>query len=150
MIKITNGDIIQKFKTGEYSGLIQGCNCFNTQNSGIAGQLRSEFPEAYQADLKTVRGDRSKLGTFSSATTEFGFIYNCYTQFRYGNDGNRYLDYEALYMSLELVRNRHRFEREGLLIPKIGCGLAGGNWNIVRTMIFEIFSDKNVTLVSLG
>ena len=148
MINETRGNIIKMFKTGEYSGLIHGCNCFNTMKSGIAGQITREFPEASVVDSRTIRGDGSKLGTYSSTQTEFGVIYNCYTQFRYGRDGERYLDYEALYKALELVRNRHRFDREGLLVPKIGCGLAGGNWNIVKTMIQEIFSDdKNVVLV---
>ena len=148
MIKQTKGNILEMFKTGEYSGMIHGCNCFNTMKSGIAGQITREFPEASVADSRTIRGDRSKLGTYSLAQTEFGSIYNCYTQLRYGRDGDRYLDYEALYKALELVNSNHSFDKKGLLIPRIGCGLAGGNWNIVKTMIQEIFSDdKNVVLV---
>ena len=136
------------FKTGEYSGLVHGCNCFNTMKSGIAGQITREFPEASVVDSRTIRGYGSKLGTYSSTQTEFGSIYNCYTQFRYGRDGDRYLDYEALYKVLKLVNSNHSFDKKGLLIPRIGCGLAGGNWNIVKTMIQEIFSDdKNVVLV---
>lgn len=29
-----------------------------------------------------------------------------------------------------------------LAIPKIGCGLAGGNWNIVEKIINEVTGDK--------
>ncbi len=33
--------------------------------SGIARQIREKYPEAYEADCKTVAGDIKKLGTFS-------------------------------------------------------------------------------------
>ena len=35
-----------------------------------------------------------------------------------------------------------------ILIPKyIGCGLAGGDWNIVSEIIEEVFIDKDVLIV---
>ena len=37
-------------------------------------------------------------------------------------------------------------EQKIVYIPyKIGCGLAGGNWNIVEKMIYEVFDNTNVT-----
>jgi hypothetical protein len=33
-----------------------------------------------------------------------------------------------------------------ILIPKIGCGLAGGNWKIVDVMIHEILGHMDITI----
>ena len=39
---------------------------------GIAKTIKTRFPEAYQADLKTNKGDREKLGTISFTSVELG------------------------------------------------------------------------------
>jgi O-acetyl-ADP-ribose deacetylase (regulator of RNase III) len=68
--------------------IIHQANCFNTMGSGIACQIRQRYPEAYEADCKTISGDRSKLGKFSWVKTNDGkyHIYNCYSQYQYGRD----------------------------------------------------------------
>jgi hypothetical protein len=34
-------------------------------------------------------------------------------------------------------------------IPKIGCGLAGGSWDIVSDIIDDVFKDKEITVYTL-
>lgn len=150
MIEYVEGDLIQMAKEGHFNAIAHGCNCFHVFGSGVAAQIKESFPEAYSADKNTVWGDRSKLGNYSnnSALTQTGGvfrIYNLYTQFNYGKTG-RHLDYEALAKALEklnfLVRADLPFG-----IPKIGCGLAGGDWKIVSTMIESILPNHNITVV---
>jgi len=43
------------------------CNCFCTMGSGVAAAIKAKYPEAYDADCKTKKGDRTKLGTLSLA-----------------------------------------------------------------------------------
>jgi len=63
MIKYVKGNLIRDAHLYDY--IIHGCNCVNTMGAGIAYQVARFFPEAMQADMKTKRGDISKLGTYS-------------------------------------------------------------------------------------
>ena len=125
-------------------------NCFNTMGSGIAKQIKSKFPEAFEADSKTECGGRSKLGSFSvgsvspenKTSPSIKFVYNLYGQFYYGRD-SRKLNYEAIYTALAAMRHdcvSRPVKRIGF--PKnMGCMLAGGKWSIVESMIHDIFDD---------
>lgn len=59
--------------------------------AGIAKLIRTKFPEAYDVDLQTKKGDRSKLGTISTATVIRNnheiTIINAYTQFNWRGSG---------------------------------------------------------------
>lgn len=77
---------------------------------------------------------------------EFAVI-NAYTQYDYGTDKIN-LDYDALRLCLRKIN----MLCDGLDIglPKIGCGLAGGDWNIVSKIIEEELQDcKSVTIYIL-
>jgi O-acetyl-ADP-ribose deacetylase (regulator of RNase III) len=41
----------------------------------------------------------------------------------------------------------HYFKGKHIGLPQIGCGLAGGDWDIVRNLIQEIMIDCDVTVV---
>lgn len=146
MITTIDGDIIEQSKSGKYTHLAHGCNCFNTMNSGVAKLIRIHYPAAVDVDSMTRAGDESKLGRYSLVKYPNITILNCYTQYRYGTD-SRKLNYEALYCCFEKINNLMT-DQDHLLIPKIGCGLAGGDWQIVSTMIGKILKDKRVTVVN--
>ncbi len=123
------------------------CNCFHTMGSGVARFIREAYPEAYAADLRTKYGSSNKLGSFSVASTESTpkkFIYNVYSQFRYGTD-KRYTVYDAVADGLEGVRNHAIDHSVKILgIPyKYGSGLAGGDWRIVNAIIESVFLDED-------
>jgi hypothetical protein len=134
MIKYKVANIVDEIKTNAYDAVIHGCNCQNTMGSGIALALRNLEPSVYDADLKTQRGDFNKLGNFTFAYYNDTRIYNIYQQFRYGKDGKRYVIYPALELGLMKVA----FELapgSKIISGKIGCSLAGGDWNIVSDII---------------
>ena len=59
--------------------IIHQANCQTTMGSGIAKQIREKYPEAFEADCRTTRGDITKLGSFSWVKARDGkYIYNCY------------------------------------------------------------------------
>ena len=86
-MKVTEGDLIKKAKKGEFDLIVHGCNCFCTMGGGIAKGIKSEFPEAFDADQETPKGSKEKLGTCSFAKIEREGIHlivvNGYTQFDY-------------------------------------------------------------------
>lgn len=67
------------------------------------------------------------------------------------NDGKRYLSYDALYKCMENLKDAcEYYQVNEVAMPKIGCGLAGGNWEIVKEIILTIFPiDFKVKVYSL-
>ena len=150
-MKIYSGDLIEKAKNGEFDVIIHGCNCQNTMNSGIAKQIRQNFPEAYQADQKTVCADKTKLGTFSEVTVKINdhnlTIINAYTQYRYGKDRDHF-EYDTFPQLLQSIKAKYGDKKIGL--PLIGCGLAGGDKKRILKMIEDNFSDVNYKVLELN
>ena len=149
-MKIIKGDIIKMALKGDFDVIIHGCNCFNTMGAGIAKQIKINFPEAYKADQETKKGDKTKLGSYTASTiARNGTIFvvvNAYTQYYYGT-GN-----DISYISLISVMDKIAKYYHGLRIayPKIGCGLAGGNWELVSRIINNALQDQNHTYVEYG
>jgi O-acetyl-ADP-ribose deacetylase (regulator of RNase III) len=134
--------------------IISQCNnCFCTQGSGIARAIRDRYPEVYDADCQTKKGDKSKLGTiFMTAVTPFDendtikYVAGIFGQFEYGRE-TRHLNYEATFRGFEALREYIRdapgfLPNYTLAFPyKIGCKLAGGSWPVVKAMIYDVFND---------
>ena len=154
-MKIINGDLVQMALGGEFDAIFHGCNCFHTMGSGIAKQIRAAFPEAYEADLTTQHADVNKLGTVSIAESDDGLaIVNCYTQYKYGTNQKHFVE-SALQLILDkmsiTVNEFKPTDRLHYGFPLIGCGLAGGDGNVVVSML-QKFSEQvkdyvDVTLV---
>ncbi len=138
-------------------------NCFHTMGGGIARAIKERYPLVYNADKATVHG-HDKLGTFSSSgvalPSEFPMVFNLYAQMGIGNKGHpldRNLQYDCLFDSLWKaydkmlafwIEGRHKQMLKVALPHGIGCGLAGGNWNIVEKIIDEIdavYQDSVIT-----
>jgi O-acetyl-ADP-ribose deacetylase (regulator of RNase III) len=147
MIKEIQANI---FTVPNVSHIIHQANCHCRMASGIAKQISTLYPEAVAADNKTKVGDLKKLGGFSHATgKDMKTIYNLYGQFLYGTD-SRKTNYEAFYTGMESI---HRYisnleKSNGFVaVPKnIGCALAGGNWNIIKCMLQEIWGNSELQL----
>ena len=129
--------------------LIHGANCFNTFGSGVAKQVKLLYPGAWEEDQKTIKGDESKLGTFTvwagthSYYDQTLFVVNLYTQYRYGTD-KMYVDYDAVRTGLENVYETFPFQT--IAMPMIGAGLAGGDWNIINDNINEVFKEQELVI----
>lgn len=148
MIKHRVGDLL---KQTDINAILHCCNCFHTFGSGIAKTIREKFPEAYNVDLTTTKGDVNKLGTFSFTTLKNGIgCYNLYGQFNYGRD-KQYLNYDAFKNGLVLVKSDFldRYGKSGKLgMPyKIGSVNAGGDWNEVLKIIREVFENETLEIV---
>lgn len=147
-MKTISGDLIKLAKDGEFNLIAHGCNCFCTMGAGIAKAIKEAFPAAFQADLATQHGDRAKLGTCSFAEIILRdsslTVVNAYTQFDWRGRGIK-VDYDAIRSCLRWIRKTHPGERIGL--PKIGAGLAGGDWPTIAGIIDEELAGEVVTLV---
>lgn len=151
-MKIVTGDLLELTDKGCFDVIAHGCNCFNSMSGGIARQIAIKWPQAQMADNVTTSGSINKLGTISfSKTRVFGIgdtldcdILNLYTQITPGKD----LSLTALRMCLEKISILYRGQRIGL--PKIGSGIAGGDWKQIQKIIEEVLDPNcNVTIVEL-
>lgn len=151
-MKTLKGDLIQLATDGHFDIIIHGCNCFCTMGAGIAATISSKFPEAFQADTATSKGDKDKLGTYSQATVKTRgtknshsvTIINGYTQYNYSGDGVL-VDYRAVETLFAALKTDFPNMRFGY--PKIGAGLAGGNWDILSAIIERELAGEDHTLV---
>ena len=137
------GDLIELAKQGIFDAIVHGCNCYCTMGAGIAKHIKNEFPDAYIADKKTIPGDGGKLGLYTSANIGNLTVINAYTQFGYG--AGLQVNYDAIKDVFIAINNDFSGKRIG--IPKIGCGLAGGNWDIVEKIINSVTDSCEITLV---
>ncbi|AUG88412.1 phosphatase [Vibrio phage Vp_R1] len=144
--------MVKHAKSSEaFDAYMHQCNCFCRMGRGIAPQLAKAFPEVREVDMSTEVGDRSKMGTFTK-TSEFPIIYNLYGQYHWTNykvAPGRNTDYNKL--AGALVRASNDMASCGhttVGIPLIGCGLAGGDWNVVKPIVEGAFkaNDIEVTL----
>jgi len=150
-MNIVKGDLLAMGCEGQLDIIVQGCNCFNVMGSGIARQIRDQFPDAWLADQETLAGDRNKLGRYTVGMSGRLVILNAYTQYttaRYpGEDVFEYRAFEEV-----LARISDRFGQWRIGLPLIGMGLAGGDPERILPMI-ESFAEKvaqqggSVTLV---
>lgn len=132
---------------GKFDVIIHGCNCFCNFGAGIADTIADVFPQAMLADQMTMLGDSDKLGTYSSVKEKGVIIVNAYTQYKYGRD-KAHVDYDAIRDVFKLIKKDFSGLRIGY--PLIGCGLAGGDWDIVSVIIDEELEDEDHTLVKFN
>ena len=147
-MKVRKGDLIQLALRKEFDLIIHGCNCYCTMGAGIAKTIRDTFPEAYEVDCNTVRGDKEKLGTISHATLSVEdhelVVVNAYTQFNWHGSGVL-VDYLAVEQCMRAVRTLFATKKIGY--PRIGAGLAGGDWPTIAKIIDEQLAGVDHTLV---
>jgi O-acetyl-ADP-ribose deacetylase (regulator of RNase III) len=149
MIKVT-GDLLKLAIEGKFDIICHQANCYHTMGSGIAKQIREQFPEAYKVDLATPKGDSSKLGTFSVAKVTRGtssfLVANLYGQHSFGRGIQT--NYSALRSCFEKLKETYGNKKLRFGIPsRIACGLGGGSWDVVSKIIEDELEGEDVTLV---
>jgi len=149
MITYVKGDLLK----GGDDVIVHGCNCLCKMGAGVALYIARTYPEAYMADKATKEFDKTKLGTYTQWTGENKFypnklvtVVNAYTQF-YPNPKTKPFDYNAF---AEIVADlKEEFKNKSIAFPKIGAGLAGGNWKIIEGIINGCFHSTEVKVYVL-
>ena len=147
-MKVLRGDLLKLALDGTFDVIIHGCNCQCAMGAGIAKAIKLTFPEAYDADRRTTKADRKKLGTMSFATVDRDgheiTIVNGYTQFHWRGSGVL-ADYDAIRSVMAAVKSQFSGTRIGY--PKIGVGLTKGDWDVIAEIIDEELAGEDHTVV---
>lgn len=132
-------------------------NALGVMGGGVALGIRNEYPEVYQQYLSYCKGSNPEalLGQAQVCRLDYLdniLVANLFGQLNIGTS-KRQTNYEALYVSLvnlkEMIKAHpdKNFHDADIAFPEnLGSGLGGGNWNIIYTMIKEVFKDTAYTI----
>lgn len=156
--KYIKGDITKT----ELNYIVHGVNCQNVMGSGVAKALFDEWFQVkaeyhiFVTDMMQFANLKPEdlLGGYHYVFTEdiesfkeTPVVINAFTQLNYGYDKTRHVNYEAV--SKVFSRLNEELSGKTIAIPKIGCGLAGGDWEIVRRIIDEVTPDIEIWVYEL-
>ena len=130
-------------------------NCQGVMGSGIAKQVRENYPYVYEEYKKwcsiisqdDLLGKAQFVNTRTKYNTSFSGIVNLFAQRNYGYDGKCYTNYDSLRKALEWVR-ACVIDGKTIAIPYLmSCHRGGGDWNVVYKMIEEVFNDSGIDVL---
>lgn len=147
MIQEVMGDLL----TFDANVLCHQTNYCGVMGGGIAASIRQKVLTAEQyneyKDYCMYFGSRA-LGTVLYSTVIPGqkYIANCFSQRDWTTD-NTLTDYDALRVCLSKVESAARAMGWSVALPGyIGCGIAGGDWDVVQGIIRDVFKHSPVML----
>jgi len=151
-IKTIEGNLLDF--PGGINCIAHSCNTLNIMGGGIAKQIKDRYPIAWRADCMAKEVGSNTLGKYSVGyiNNDEGItthkIYNMYTQSSIG--GGVRVDYDAFtrcFSELNRHISFHNPHTYKLGVPyKISCGLAGGDWEKIKSILENIFLDSEVEL----
>lgn len=129
--------------------IAHGCNCKGGFGSGVAGIIAQKNPEAKNAYLNKYQSDGWRLGEVQIVpvkNSSYKYIANCSTQLNYGGakPGVVYADYGAIKQVMKELKSLCDENNWTIAIPKIGAGLARGDWKKIESIINEVFKDQEI------
>jgi O-acetyl-ADP-ribose deacetylase (regulator of RNase III) len=174
IIDVLKGDLVKLLMSGKFNAGIQGTNCQNIQRKGLAKYMTEVFhTDTFLYEHSSKKGMYEKLGNIDWGyytidvnskpylvnlhksifkkvvlPSNSFYIINCYIQYMWATEFNpKPIDYNAL--ALCFTKINHLFKDYHLGIPKIGAGLAGGDWELILKIINKSTPDVDITLVEL-
>ncbi len=147
MIIYRTGDLLQ----ADEDVIAHGCNCVGGFGSGVAGQIAKKWPVVKNHYLYKYDRYGWTLGEIQPVTMPFtGYtVVNCATQQFYLPRGIRHADYDAIEKAMLSLKEYAIENNFSIAIPKIGAGLAGGDWNVIEKILEKIFFDYDITVYEL-
>ncbi len=138
--------------------IVHGVNCRGVMGSGVAKKLRDMYPKLYSSYRQYVD---SQAGAMGNSETLLGHVHwyeptkelaiaNAFTQDAYGQDGAKYVSYDAIHDAFKIIGASAVFNKRPIYFPMIGAGLGGGSWEVIKTIIEDVVPDSvPATLVLL-
>jgi O-acetyl-ADP-ribose deacetylase (regulator of RNase III) len=112
--------------------IMHGCNSLGIMGAGISKIVRQKYPRAFQDYVDVYNSSGLMLGEFYMSEQPDGkVIINAITQNNIGTD-----KVQVSYWAIgNIFRNLNRLGIKEIALPKIGAGLAGGDWKIISAII---------------
>ncbi|MGG4362819.1 macro domain-containing protein [Bacillus subtilis] len=152
MIVYKTGDILMATE----DIICQQVNCKGVMGAGLAKQIRKKYPKCFEdyslyVENRGYDADVLLGGVHYYRDKSGKVIANLFGQNGFGREKQQ-TDYTSLRRAFHNVKNKVTCmdDQDGgksVAIPYgIGCGLAGGNWDVVQEIIDEVFADYEVSV----
>lgn len=139
MLYVHEGNLLDNVHSGV---IVHGCNSKGVMGSGFAKQVRDKYPKAFDDYAARKQHYGLKMGeVISTVTTDVNNKYlvicNAITQKEFGTDKNVvYVNYESIASAFKQVYKIARdYGLADIHFPKIGAGLANGDWDKILEII---------------
>ena len=122
-------------------------NCVGVMGAGIALQIKKQLLTAgeYEKYVSSCKQQGSDLlgKTQLLEAPDGRIIANCFGE-NVPTGKGKDTDYDALMHAVAKVRNYAKSAGLTVGVPgMMGCGLAGGDWRIVRDMLYKLFGGND-------
>jgi O-acetyl-ADP-ribose deacetylase (regulator of RNase III) len=130
--------------------IVHICNDIGTWGKGfvLAVSKRWKAPEqAYRSWFKS--SENFKLGEVQFVKVENDiWIANVIGQHKINKDenGNPPIRYQAIEVGLKKIADFALVNNASIHMPRIGCGLAGGNWDKIEPIVLEALSENALSV----
>lgn len=148
MINYVQGDLFE----AKVDLIAHGCNCRNGFGSGVAFHMSKKYPKAKAEFHDKFEDEGWRLGDvqfINLIDKDHKWVANCATQYAYLPRGVKHADYDAIRMAMTRVKEFCKSKNLSVAIPKIGAGLAGGDWAEIEKILEEVFSDYEINVYYL-
>ena len=156
MLTYRTGDLL----ASPHTIIGHGCNAQGSMGAGIAAAIKQAYPGAFAVYADAYREGRLKVGEVIPWDGNDRVIFNCITQERYGKDPNVvYVDYDGVAACMRWIdqtARRQKNEARGpfatertIAFPRIGAGLAHGDWERIASIIEAEITAIDVVIYSL-
>lgn len=147
-IPIINGDILTPNDSVNGVIVCHQVNCQGYMGAGLALQVKKSHPNVYRLYKDKCTQIAAGIGglgdvQFCCCISSSGYIIaNIFGQDKCGRD-KQYTDYNALRSALQHIAAA--FPSYTVRIPfMMGCGLGGGDWNVVSQIIDETLVKNDI------
>lgn len=142
MLHYKNGDLLES----DCTIIMHQANCFSIMGAGIALAIAEKYPLAAIADKECPYKPEYRFGKFSYAVNDNGVtVANLYGQYELGHVKGEKLEERMMKLdsalnfflyTVQAGRGTKDVNATKIGVPyKMGCALAGGDWNIVREIL---------------
>lgn len=135
-IQIINGNI---FDAGA-DILVNPVNLVGVMGKGLALEFKKRFPDNYSAYKKWCR-NKPKIGEYLIFGDRGKLIFNFPTKIHWKDPSN--IEYIEKSAKTLVAWCKKYGNKKKIAIPKVGCGLGGLDWNIVKSKLIEMFGALN-------
>jgi len=147
MLKYQKGDLFNSNATI----LAHGVNCRGGFGKGVAAQMAKLHPKARNSYLTKHKRKGWELGDVQFVLSKGKIIANCATQDKYWEAGPKtvLVEYWAIRSCMVKIASFASVRKMSVALPRIGAGLAGGDWDKIKKILEKEFVNINAKVYEL-